>query len=975
MTDLSLTIEVKERLFQMLRNGAATSKGPLRAIVSFEVGNCYALGFGVPKDMDLFAHWIHTAADAGHEFAKKICTSYQRSHNRKETTSQAVSQSGQVSNAIATFHLSLEEESLPFLILEFSYITMIRRSAIRQRDLDRAFDFLHDAARAGNLEDIETHLQFQDINEPKRSCGSTPLMIALHAGQAAAADLLLRRGANINVTNRFGHCADYFLVFLPPECFGGIAEWLHRAYAPDFLSSRLQPKDLDWSQANQTYLPLGGTPLSLAVTFGHHDAARASLETFGHGYSINQISSALNLATALNQAAMCDLILTRAANSKGMLPNPFANVGVGYPAALAFYHGNQREVAASATIKVLLKHGFDINEHDPSGLTALCAAVAVNPYDIALPALLVSQGASLEPTPGGLSVVLYALTALRETHEEGCIPWLLAQGAPVEAEHNFHPLHYACMRNAYGGVKALLQHCRDIVNVTGIHGHTALHLVSSTDTLPLFRLLQEYGANISAIDKNGFTPLEGAIVAGSTEIVEHYVQEQLSVTNISCVPPRTALETLARSSKLEGSRVLKILLRHPDLQSRDIWQRTNDKGRTALWYAVAYFKDELVEEFLEAGSGIGNPFDPKSACYRLFRDMRRIQICSLRDPHQSRQYQRVLQLFTDRIKAQGLLEGHDAHGKSLLTSAVTYANVDAVKVLLDSGASPHNPDHGPSMPLYNACFSVWSLGRQEQSPYGWRSDWTEAWAPARNKALLASLELLLDAGADPNPHDAKMYSLPVCAVLAAWVLDDAACVRLLCDRGADPNGAAEHGVRPVHATLEPFALLKSVCRHDTDPRGPTVDLVRRVVRTLLDAGAVIVAYDMGWSKSAGLATALCQCSPVGLRAMLEEGVELFAALGTGQKAYRYAVHWMERAEALHREGDAATEHLTLDEWQRERRSHGLENLEVARQYDPAQKWTEVREKVEALMRGQTLGGVAKLERMWQKVSPAYPKLP
>jgi acyl-CoA synthetase (NDP forming) len=87
---------------------------------------------------------------------------------------------------------------------------------------------------------------------------------------------------------------------------------------------------------------------------------------------------------------------------------------------------------------------------------------------------------------------------------------------------------------------------------------------------------------------------------------------------------------------------------------------------------------------------------------------------------------------------------------------------------------------------------------------------------------------------------------------------------------------------------------------EEEPEGRHLDTVKNMVRALSKAGAVFDSLHFGLSKTTILAEVLCQYNPTGLRAMLEEGIELYKALGTGHTAFMYAANWLKAGEKTYK---------------------------------------------------------------------------
>ena len=137
---------------------------------------------------------------------------------------------------------------------------------------------IHDAARAGDLEQLQKMVvQGADVNE-KAVRDETPLMHAALAGQGEVVNYLLQRGANINARNTPG------LTALHAAAHTGHADIVALLIAKGALVN-------DGSNRFET------TPLHLAAEENHVDAVRVLLE---HGADFNLVET--NGYSAMSQA-------------------------------------------------------------------------------------------------------------------------------------------------------------------------------------------------------------------------------------------------------------------------------------------------------------------------------------------------------------------------------------------------------------------------------------------------------------------------------------------------------------------------------------------------------------------------------------------------------------------------------------------------------------------------------------------------
>ena len=109
---------------------------------------------------------------------------------------------------------------------------------------------------------------------------------------------------------------------------------------------------------------------------------------------------------------------------------------------------------------------------------------------------------------------------------------------------------------------------------------------------------------------------------------------------------------------------------------------------------------------------------------------------------------------------------------------------------------------------------------------------------------------------------------------------------------------------------------------------------------------------------AAYALALCECNPVGLKAMLEEGIESTTALSAGQTAFRRAALCMKHGKE-EIEQSLSKEHLiewqsnfrglSAEPWVAERKIQGRKNLEILKQHLDKHILAKISHELEVLL--------------------------
>ena len=74
----------------MILSAAKNPKNPKRPDFAFEVSKCFAIAFGVPKDVESMEYWLGVAAEGGHNFASALVKKLKGSQTRLGQDVEAV---------------------------------------------------------------------------------------------------------------------------------------------------------------------------------------------------------------------------------------------------------------------------------------------------------------------------------------------------------------------------------------------------------------------------------------------------------------------------------------------------------------------------------------------------------------------------------------------------------------------------------------------------------------------------------------------------------------------------------------------------------------------------------------------------------------------------------------------------------------------------------------------------------------------
>jgi len=312
--------------------------------------------------------------------------------------------------------------------------------------------------------------------------GTTPLLAAVRAGDATRVAALIKSGADVNASNKYGVSP----LFEAAEAGqGAIVELLVKAGA-DVNAARGE----------------GQTILMTAARSGNAAAVKALIE---HGADVNAKETwfgetPVMLAAAENHPDVIKLLAGRGANindaSTDMSQNQGRGGGGGGGAkggftAVAFAARN----GSIDSLKALADLGADLNKPDPDGITPLALALLSGNYDAAK--LLIERGADVNKGDRTNRTPLYIAADMKT------LQWRFNRPAPPPVDK--------AGTSAFDIVKLLLAHGAD-VNVrlanniiapkraaTGNSnlsaGSTPFLKAASTSDLELMRYLLDWGAD------------------------------------------------------------------------------------------------------------------------------------------------------------------------------------------------------------------------------------------------------------------------------------------------------------------------------------------------------------------------------------------------------------------------------------------------------------------------------------------------
>jgi len=395
-----------------------------------------------------------------------------------------------------------------------------------------------------------------DVNAEAND-GATPVDISRWSGRALLIELLVAKGAKIDVykqTNswkpihtsaRYGQKERVQLLLdqgsdVNTKDAGGYTPLHHAAEKGHkdvcellvLKGANVNAKDThDWR------------PLHCAAKYGHTNVAELLIT---NGADVNARNkwgeTPLRLAAELGQKAMTELLIAKGADVN-------AKVAYGWaPLHYATRRGHE------GVVKMLVDKGADINAQEAGLNTPLHFATGSGREDIAR--LLIDKGADINARNSrGLTPLHYA--AMRRLNE--LVKLLIAKNAEVNAKDNsgMTALHYASANNQKDIVELLIANGAEL-NAEDVVGATPLHKAAERGQKDTAEMLLAKGANINAKDYWGSTPLHVTAEAGQKAVAELLIAKGADVN----IKNRRGETPLSLAKQKGHNEIVELLRKH-----------------------------------------------------------------------------------------------------------------------------------------------------------------------------------------------------------------------------------------------------------------------------------------------------------------------------------------------------------------------------------------------------------------------------
>ncbi|GIK06713.1 ankyrin-2 [Aspergillus viridinutans] len=266
------------------------------------------------------------------------------------------------------------------------------------------------------------------------------------------------------------------------------------------------------------------------------------------------------------------------------------------------------------------------------------------------------------------NVVRRALAA-----KPGDINAKIGSTVPISEEPSHTPLCYALRYEQMRVIELLLDEYGADIEQHCCKSMTPLTWVARLGMPELTKLLVSKGANIHAEDGVGHIPILHAALSGNVECMAFLIQEGADVyqTAPGAAPGEawSCLHFMVIRGKMEG---VKLLVEH-GVDIDMVWVR----GMTPVRIALEFGHFDIASYLLEHGAKVPEDQDFFVSCA-------------------TRGYVKGLRLALDKVVS---IDDEDSEGYTALFEAVAHGHVEAVRVLLDRGASVIIDNEGSAIPM------------------------------------------------------------------------------------------------------------------------------------------------------------------------------------------------------------------------------------------------------------------------------------
>jgi ankyrin repeat protein len=436
------------------------------------------------------------------------------------------------------------------------------------------------------ISDIDTGVSFRDISED-----ASPLYYSVLCGFYSLVDhLAIKHPHHVNA---FGGKYEFTLIAALDQGHFEVAELLLERGA-----------DVNVREAT------GKTLLLVALSLAARNLPDIVAFLLTHGADVNDrddtFASPLHLTAEYGNDEEATILLNRKADVNSQDKNGRTPLHT-----VLFTEIEMYDLDYSSPVWLLSEHGADVNIRDVNNETPLLLALRAYSPESALILLEHGADASAENNDGQAPLHILSESDIEDGGDIlNLVLLLLELGAAMNSRDvdKDTPLHLAILRNRLELSEILLEHGAD-ARAENNNGQTPLHILSESDNIKdggdifnLVPLLLKHGAAMNSRDKYGNTPLHLAIIRNRLELTE-ILLEHGADAGAENNNGQTPLHILPESDITDWGNILNLVLlllkRGAEVNS------LNKKGKTPLHGAIQHSRFKLAEILLEHGADAG----------------------------------------------------------------------------------------------------------------------------------------------------------------------------------------------------------------------------------------------------------------------------------------------------------------------------------------------------------------------------------
>ncbi|KAH0335580.1 ankyrin, partial [Aureobasidium melanogenum] len=635
----------------------------------------------------------------------------------------------------------------------------------------------------------------------------TALIIAAEHGHLSTAQALLRKGADPNIIGDYERTALLSAAVCRDGQFQEIIQLLLRAEA------NVDAQDFD-----------GKTALHMAAQAGDLSLVRLLISKKAKiNVKNNEGRSALDFACRENHLKVIEYIL-----KNGGICEPDATGRT----ELHEIIGGDGKCDAS-TIKLFVSKGVKVNATDNDGISAL--HLATKRGDQAILQALVDAGAGIDIKSAAGQTLLHE-AAIRGSVD--VVRNVLEYGVDIEARNNDNMtfLAVACAeREGSDDVVRLLLAAGADISVVDRWGWTPLHELADRSRTAAAKLLLETGkADLTLRTQQGYAVLDNAASEGDYELVRELLRRGASAQSVP--GSESALHCAVRAEKDDNLYAVAELLLD---EGCDV-NGKNHNGCTPLhtYLSNKRGKENVVRLFLSRGADINIQDNTGNTVLN----------CLAQCPEASEAMSELL------LENEADVSLADLDGMTPLHKLAESGFATLCRILLKANADPLAKDKHNRQPIQYAArtneATIRALLDFDADVNVTGSDWPSPIVYASSEANLQVLRLLLDGGADAKSEDPGNPGWTAFHAACKRSNPDPAFAELLIAHGADVNAVTKISkTTPLHNAISSAAVVElllnegaSVDPQDSDGNTPLILACldrknTRVVKLLVTAGA------------------------------------------------------------------------------------------------------------------------------------------